>query len=159
MNGIQTRDGIDIIPNIIDNADIYSDRKIDVIEPKNGTKIEQACGASHQDAENAINAARRAFPQWSSTKPAVRRQIFLKAAEIIRERENELKNYMKWETGASEDFAAFNIKATIDQLVDIAGRIAGALSGSFPVVEDDHRSALVLKEPYGIVLGIAPWYV
>lgn len=157
-----TKDGqsesVEIIPNIIDNYFVYSKSEIDVIDPRTGQRIEQACGASRQDAEDAVNAAAQAFIQWSKTHPAERRKVFLKAAETIRDRQDELKSYMKKETGASEDFADFNIKATIDQVADVAGRISTALEGSFPVVEDNTRSALILKEPYGVVLGIAPWY-
>lgn len=159
MKGIRIQDGVETIPNLINNDFVYSERKILVTNPRTNEQIEQACGASRQDAEKAVIAAKEALNQWSRTKPTERREIFLKAAEIIQARQEELKTHMKKETGASEDFAAFNIKATVDQLIDVAGRIAGALGGSFPITEDKHRSALVLKEPYGVVLGIAPWYV
>lgn len=47
---------------------------------------------------------------------------------------------------------------SIRMLRDIAGRIT-FICGSVPVVEEDGQSAVVYKEPIGVVLGIVPWYV
>lgn len=33
------------------------------------------------------------------------------------------------------------------------------VQGSIPASGDEGRAALVLKEPYGVILGIAPWLV
>ena len=53
----------------------------------------------------------------------------------------------------------FNIHGAVGVLQDIAGRLEGALQGSFPVAENEDTHAIVTKEPYGVILGIAPWYV
>ena len=44
----------------------------------------------------------------------------------------------------------------IDILKDVAGRIS-SLSGSMPATNQEGVSALVYKEPFGVILAIAPW--
>lgn len=38
-----------------------------------------------------------------------------------------------------------------------AGRIS-SIEGTVPTVAQEGQSAVVVKEPYGVILGIAPWY-
>jgi len=39
----------------------------------------------------------------------------------------------------------------------VAGKISGIV-GTVPALQDPSRSAMVMKEPYGVVLGIAPGF-
>ncbi|OAA49703.1 aldehyde dehydrogenase family protein [Cordyceps fumosorosea ARSEF 2679] len=65
---------------------------------------------------------------------------------------------MRAEMGADEVAAdGFVVPLAVRMLRDLAGRVASAVSGSVPLVEDEGRSAMVLKEPVGVVLGIVPW--
>jgi acyl-CoA reductase-like NAD-dependent aldehyde dehydrogenase len=83
----------------------------------------------------------------------------LKAADILDKRAKELGKYMEEETGSTEFWAGgFNVPVSSDGLRDIAGRISG-LAGMMPTMADPGRSALVYKEPFGVILGIAPWCV
>ncbi|KAF7352467.1 Clathrin assembly protein [Mycena venus] len=63
---------------------------------------------------------------------------------------------MQQETGSTEMFANVNLAATAEHLRDTAGKCS-SIAGSIPICQDEGTSALVLKEPYGVVLGIAPW--
>ncbi|RYP18572.1 hypothetical protein DL765_003857 [Monosporascus sp. GIB2] len=105
----------------------------------------------------ALEAAGRAFSLWSTTKPPFRRDIFLKAADILDRRAGECKWYMVQEIGAHAHFTQFNLATAAEILRDVAGRISSALSGIVPVCQEQGTHALVVKEPYGVVLGIAPW--
>ena len=53
--------------------------------------------------------------------------------------------------------AGFIVPTGIEILRDIAGRILPALTSSKPVCSQPNRQAIVFKEPYGVILGIAPW--
>lgn len=57
--------------------------------------------------------------------------------------------------GASRHFV---VPLSIRMLRDIAARISG-VCGSVPVLEGEGQSAIVYKEPMGVILGIVPWYV
>jgi acyl-CoA reductase-like NAD-dependent aldehyde dehydrogenase len=50
-----------------------------------------------------------------------------------------------------------NIDSSIDLLEELAGAISLATNGVVPHTRDDNTFALVVKEPYGVHLGIAPW--
>lgn len=63
---------------------------------------------------------------------------------------------MMEETGAIYPWGEFNIYTSIDFLKDVAGRIS-SLKGFVPNVAGEDEAAMVLTEPYGVILGIAPW--
>ena len=146
-----------IIPLQINGHEVKTSTTFDVVDPSTGKVIWKSASASKEDAVNAIEAAQAAFPAWSKTKPAKRRDIMLKAAEILQSRAEELGGYMMTETGSQAPFATgFNIPTSVEMLKDIAGRIV-TIAGSVPVCGEEGTNAIVYKEPYGVVLGIAPW--
>jgi acyl-CoA reductase-like NAD-dependent aldehyde dehydrogenase len=77
---------------------------------------------------------------------------------MLESRAQELGQYMIDETGSSEFWAHFNISLAADILRDVAGRIS-SIVGTVPTTSEVGRSAIVWKEPYGVILGVAPWYV
>ena len=50
-----------------------------------------------------------------------------------------------------------NIDNTIELLEELAAQITYATNGSIPHAREKNTIALVIKEPYGVQLGIAPW--
>ena len=82
--------------------------------------------------------------------------MFLRAADIFERRHAELASYQKQETGAEDLFMDWILKLTVDNLKEVAGKCSAVL-GSIPASSEEGRGALVLKEPYGVILGIAPW--
>lgn len=147
-----------VIPLQINGREIQTKTTFDVVDPSTGKVIWRSSSTSKQDAIDAVEAAQAAFPAWSKTKPSKRRDIFLQAAEVLQSRSDEFGGYMMTETGSGAPFIDFNISTAVEMLKDIAGRIV-TISGSVPVCGAEGTSAIVYKEPYGVVLGIAPWYV
>lgn len=146
------------VPLLIDGKDYPTKDTFDVEAPAKEQLAWKAHGASVEDANHAVETAQKAFPAWSRTSPSERRDIFLKAAQIMESKADELKSIMQTETGATAQWAGFNIMTTVEMVKDIAGRIATAVEGFVPWCADTHTNAMVLKEPYGVILGIAPWY-
>ena len=68
----------------------------------------QVAAGKREDARRAIDAAAGAFPAWSSTAPAVRRGLFLKAADILERRMPEIAKVMAEETGQTFGWGMFN---------------------------------------------------
>ncbi|TVY32467.1 Vanillin dehydrogenase, partial [Lachnellula subtilissima] len=85
-----------------------------------------------------------------------KRDIFLLAASLLKSRLSSLQHTMIRETGASPTWAAFDTNLAIQILLDVSGRLS-SLTGSIPTASDPGTSALVYKEPYGVILAIAPW--
>ena len=146
------------VPLLVNGEEITTSTTFQVTSPLTNKPIWKSSSASSKDAISAIEAAEAAFPAWSTTKPAERRDILLKAASVMSARSDELAEYLEIETGAINSFSAgFNVPSSVEMLKDVAGRIVTSISGAVPCVAQPGKNALVLKEPYGVILGIAPW--
>jgi acyl-CoA reductase-like NAD-dependent aldehyde dehydrogenase len=145
------------VPLIIGNKDVVTSTTFEVMNPETGTMAHECSSASVADAMHAVDSAQTAFPAWSQTKPAVRRDILLKTADIFLQRKEEFLDYMRDETGAERMFSEFSFMLGVNLLKDIAGRIS-SIEGTVPVLAEHGSSGLVYKEPFGVILGIAPWY-
>lgn len=146
---------VDITPLIISNESITGDTKFEVTSPATGQVLSHCASASLNDANRAVDTAKAVFPAWSLTKSAERRDIMFKAADIMESRKEELVKYQMEETGAARPFVEHSFMMGVDLIKDVAGRIS-TIEGRVPTAVQDN--AMVLKEPYGVVLGIAPWY-
>lgn len=146
------------VPFLINGSDHTSERAVDVVSPASGEVVHRYHSADVKDANAAVKAAAEAFKSWRKTRPSERRDLFLKAAEIMEKRRDELRKYSMSETGSDATWADFDISTGISHLKEVAGRI-GTLEGAIPTVSDPNTTALVLREPYGVVVAIAPWYV
>ncbi|KAM0415897.1 hypothetical protein ACHAPT_013159 [Fusarium lateritium] len=145
------------IPFVINGKDVTSTSTFAVNNPATGKKLWDASSVSTSEAIGAVDAAQAAFVSWSHTKPSFRRDILLRAADLFVSRKEELLSYQSQETGAGRQFMEININATAQILRDIGGRIEAAVEGSVPATAEEGSHAIVVKEPYGVVLAIAPW--
>jgi acyl-CoA reductase-like NAD-dependent aldehyde dehydrogenase len=146
-----------LIPLTINNASIETAIKFDVTNPRSGQVIYRCSSASVKEANHAVEAAQTAFHVWSRLKPTDRRELLWKAADIMLSRKEELIRYQKEETGSDSAFATFTVMLGVNLLKEYAGRIS-LIEGTVPTVAQEGQSAMVVKEPYGVILGIAPWY-
>ncbi|KAI9374370.1 aldehyde dehydrogenase domain-containing protein [Aspergillus egyptiacus] len=146
-----------VIPLIINGKEETTSTTFDVISPYTNEPCWAATSASPQDAVRAVEAAEAAFPAWSQTKPTVRRDILLKAADILDNRLEKNAEIMRTEMGADAGASQFFVvPLAIRMLREVASRIT-SICGSVPVVEAEGQSAIVYKEPMGVILGIVPW--
>lgn len=145
------------IPLWLDGKEVTSSSTFDVVSPVDHKTLYKASSASEEDALKAIASAEKAAKAWAKSKPAERRDIFLRAAEEFKRRRDELYQYSRTETGAPESMFVFEHNLAYQACLSVAGLIQVATTSSSPVVAEEGTSALVVKEPYGVVLGIAPW--
>ena len=124
--------------------------------PVTGEPATHAAAASVADAKAAADAAAAAFPAWSQTGPNARRALLNKAAVALEARADAFVAAMTSEIGASEGWARFNLFLAAG-MVREAAAITTQIGGE--VIPSDHpgKLALALKEPVGVILGIAPW--
>ncbi|PVH95814.1 aldehyde dehydrogenase [Periconia macrospinosa] len=145
------------VPLIINGEEITTSTTFPVTSPVSHKQIWSCSSASNENVQSAIAAAQAAFPAWSKTKPAARRDILIKASQIVKSRTEELAGYMEQETGSHSSFSSgFNVPLAAEMFLDVAGRIS-TITGVIPNCSDDGTNALVVKEPYGVTLGISPW--
>ena len=82
-------------------------RTFNDLNPYNGEVFAEIPASSGADAARAIEAAHAAFPAWAAMGARERQALFLKAADIVDRRANELVDIMARETGASNSFSRF----------------------------------------------------
>jgi len=146
-----------VVPLWIDGKEVFTESTFDVVSPNTDKTCWKSTSASKDHALRAVEAAQAAFPSWSKTKPDFRRDILLKAADLLEARIKENGRYLMTEIGTDAGSAMhFIIPVAISMCRDIASRISSVL-GSVPVCEDSGTSAIVFKEPYGVTLGIVTW--
>ena len=124
-------------------------------DPFTGDVVASIPAGTREDAKRAIEAADKAFPAWSQSPPAERQRIFLKAADILESRAEEVGSWLTRETGCTFGFAMFQL-----QFVQGLFRQAAAL-GYQPMGEiipsDTGAFAMGIRRPVGVVGAIAPW--
>jgi acyl-CoA reductase-like NAD-dependent aldehyde dehydrogenase len=109
-----------------------------------------------QEAIAAADAAAAAFPDWSATGPNARRALLNRAADALEARATAFVEAMAQELRASEPWARFNVKVGAGMVREAAAsttQIAGEVIPS----DKPGLLSLALREPVGVVLGMAPW--
>jgi benzaldehyde dehydrogenase (NAD) len=124
--------------------------------PLDGTVATRAPAASAADAKMAADAAAEAFRTWSETGPSERRGLLLKAAEKLEAKLPQFVEAVAAETGATGMWAGFNVMLAagmIREAASLTTQIAGE------VIPSDIPGSLAMgvRQPAGVVLGIAPW--
>lgn len=146
------------IPLLINNKSVITNNQFTVQNPATNQVADLCVGATIDDAIRAVDSAKAAFAPWSKTTPYARRDILLRAADIMQSRKEELIAYQIEETGAGRLFSEKTFDLGVSFMRDTAGRIP-SIEGAVPSVSENGETAMVFKEPYGVILGIAPWYV
>ncbi|MEJ3406091.1 aldehyde dehydrogenase family protein [Rathayibacter sp. YIM 133350] len=132
------------------------DRTFPVRNPLDDTLVAEAAAGGTADAAAAVAAAAAAFPAWADLAPEMRQRLFLRAADIVERRTEELVRLMAVEGGASRTFSTFQIRLSAAMLRQAAGW--GYLpAGDVLRSDTPGRMALVTRKPLGVVAGFTPW--
>jgi benzaldehyde dehydrogenase (NAD) len=104
----------------------------------------------------AADAASAAFPTWSALGPNARRALLGQAADALEARADAFVALMRDELRASEPWARFNVKLGAGMIREAAA-LTTQIGGEVIPSDKPGLLALALREPAGVVLGIAPW--
>ncbi len=124
--------------------------------PVTGDVVTTAHAMTIEDARAVADQADAAFPSWSSLGPTARRGALAKAADALEGRAKLFIDAMMNEIGATESWVRFNLMLAANMIREAAAlttRIAGE------VIPSDKPGciAMSVREPVGVILGIAPW--
>src|SRR5580658_3737120 len=108
------------------------------------------------DVAKVVEAAARAFPAWSQTGPGERRALLLKAADLLEARAGEFTQPMLEEIGATAPGAGFNVHFAASMLREAAALTTQILGEIIPA-DKPRVISLAVRQPAGVVLGMAPW--
>jgi acyl-CoA reductase-like NAD-dependent aldehyde dehydrogenase len=124
--------------------------------PFSGGAATSAAAASRADARAAVDAADRAFGEWSTTAPGHRRELLTRAAELLTERQEAIAETMIEETGATFGWGMFNCMLAAGMLREAAASAYAAVGEVIPS-DIPGKLAMAVRAPAGVVVGIAPW--
>ncbi|WP_263356476.1 L-glutamate gamma-semialdehyde dehydrogenase [Acidicapsa ligni] len=116
--------------------------------------VHQKAGAEH--AQEAMEAALRAFNSWSRVSVDVRASLLLRAAEIIRLRKFEFSAWLTYEVGKNWAEADADTAETIDFL-EFYAREALRLAKSTTPIQFPGEHNRLLYIPLGVGAVIPPW--
>ncbi len=125
-------------------------------DPFSGDVVAKVPAAARDDARRAVEAAAAAFPEWSQTPPEARQTIFLKAADILEGRRDEIVGLLARETGSTFGFGMFQHHFVVG-LLRQAASIPYAPLGQVLPTDTPGRMAMGIRQPVGVVAAIAPW--
>jgi acyl-CoA reductase-like NAD-dependent aldehyde dehydrogenase len=127
----------------------------DDLDPFTGDVVARIPAATRDDARKAVEAAAAAFPEWSATPPAARQQVFLKAADVLESRGDEVVSLLARETGATFGMGMFQLNF-VAGLFRQAAALAYAPMGEI-IPSDTGAFSMGIRRPVGVVGAIAPW--
>ncbi len=137
-------------------AETAPGRTFDRLNPVTGEVATTAPAATVADAQAVADAAAAAFPIWSVIGPNARRALLTKAADALAAKADAFVAAMMGEIGATEGWARFNLALAVG-MVREAAALTTQIGGEVIPSDKPGCIAMALREPVGVMLGIAPW--
>lgn len=128
----------------------------DNIAPMDGKPFTKAARGNAEDINKALDAAHKAFPEWSKTPAAARSKVLLDIANIIEKNLEHLARVEAVDNGkAIRETRAADLALCVDHFRYFAGVIR---SDESTISEhDEYTVSINLQEPIGVVGQIIPW--
>ncbi|MER7688844.1 aldehyde dehydrogenase family protein [Streptomyces sp. NPDC097610] len=133
-----------------------SGRTASDINPWTGAVHAEVAAGTPEDIRRAVDAADAAFEAWAATRPAERRRIFLRAAQLMEERVEEVVRLMAAEVGGVAPWAGFNAELAAGILMEAAAAVSGPTGQTLATDSEGVHSAQV-RVPKGVIAAISPW--
>ncbi|WP_234532291.1 aldehyde dehydrogenase family protein [Streptomyces shenzhenensis] len=133
-----------------------SGRVTEDISPYTGEVYATVAAAGAQDVTRAVDAADAAFPAWAALAPFARRAIFLRAADLLDARAEDVADLMAHEAGGTRPWAYFNVALAANIFREAAAAVT-APRGEVLNAQEEGTLGLAVREPLGVVAAFAPW--
>jgi acyl-CoA reductase-like NAD-dependent aldehyde dehydrogenase len=126
------------------------------LNPMTGEAASTAAAATVADATAAADAAAAAFPAWSSLGPTARRAKLMRAADVLESQARRFVELVTSETGATAGWTHFNVHLAAGMLREAAA-MTSQIGGEVIPSDVPGSLAMAIRQPVGVVLGLAPW--
>jgi acyl-CoA reductase-like NAD-dependent aldehyde dehydrogenase len=126
------------------------------ISPITNEPASSAAAMTVEEARGVADRAAAGFPAWAALGPNARRAVLNKAASALEARKDDFVKAMMSETGATAGWAMFNLMLAASMTREAAA-ITTQIAGEVIPSDKPGCIALALREPVGVILGIAPW--
>ncbi|MEU7384820.1 MULTISPECIES: aldehyde dehydrogenase family protein [unclassified Streptomyces] len=137
----------------IGGRSVAGESAFDVINPATGRVVAAAPDCTREQLDEAVAAARAAFPAWAALAVAERRRYLLSMADAVDAHTHELAGLVVLEQGKPMPVAVAEVAGLALWLRQTAG-----LELSETVNQDDaERLSVTRRLPLGVVAAITPW--
>ncbi len=142
------------------NGEWVSSHSKKTFENRNPANTNEVIGkfqfSNEQDVNDAVAAAKAAYPGWRATPAPVRAEILFRAAEILVKQKEQIAQDMTREMGKVLKETRGDVQEAIDMTYFMAGegrRLLGATTPS----ELKNKFNMTVRQPIGVVGMITPW--
>ncbi len=131
-------------------------RTLDIYNPATGEVVGQVMMADKKIVEQAIAAAKNAFPAWSALTPSKRARILFKFKLLLEQNQDALAKIVTAEHGKTLDDARGSVQRGID-VVEFTCGIPSHLKGCFTEDVGTDIDSYSIRQPLGVCVGITPF--
>lgn len=138
---------------LIDGKLVDGASTLDVIDPAAGTIFATCARADEAQLEQAVAAAKRAFPAWSALPHSERRACFHRIADAMEARMDEFCTLLVREQGKPLPQAQFEVGGSV-----AAFRWYGDQELKIETIRDTASERILeQRTPLGVIAAITPW--
>lgn len=128
----------------------------DIFDPSTGKQIAKVPCCTQEEVEQAIAAAKAAFPAWKETPVRKRAAIMMKLRNLIEAHMDELTLLCATENGKCWSEAAGDVGKALE-MTELACSAPSLLMGESLMNTSTGYDTTLYREPIGVFAGIAPW--
>src|ERR1700756_2431008 len=141
-------------PNVVNGRRIDSSRQIKISDPVTGEELASVTDTQKDGLDRAVQAARAAFPLWSSKTWNERRDLLRNAMEVLKAHTDELCTILIAENGRPYSMAQFEVTWILQSYAPALLRME--LPNS---TWNETGAGKITKRyvPLGVVAAISPW--
>lgn len=128
---------------------------VPVINPADESVLGTIPNATHRDLDDALAAAEAGLRVWRSTAPNARAQVILRAADLLRQRMEEIATTMTLEQGKPLKQSRLEVLRACEIIewdAQEGRRTYGRVIPTGPGLQQ-----IVIREPIGVVAAFSPW--
>src|SRR6266566_8799880 len=119
--------------------------------------VQGANAAEDTTPRLAVEAAELAFPQWSAMAPSERGSLLQRASELLMERQAAIAALVTEETNGTLGWGMFNVQLGAGMLAYYANHADATAEEQEIPSHIPGKRAKAVRQPVGVVVGIAPW--
>jgi malonate-semialdehyde dehydrogenase (acetylating)/methylmalonate-semialdehyde dehydrogenase len=129
---------------------------LDVFNPARGEVIARAPLSTRQDVDAAVEAAKKAFPEWRDTPPVIRARAMFRFKALLEDNFEQIARIVTTEHGKTLDEARGSVRRAIE-CVEVACGSPSLLMGYGLENIAAGIDCNVIRQPIGVCAAIAPF--
>ena len=154
---VEQREAVEPVPTLIGGEfrASSSGETIDAINPATGNVLARIPRCNAADVDDAVQAARAAFPAWRATPAAERARLLVELANTLIERKEEFAQLDAADNGSPIRSLRIDVEIGAAELRYFAGLALQARGDTIPTAHG--RLNYTVREPWGVVGRIFPF--